>query len=657
MRTGSLPLLVMTLSAVSLLQAENPLNFQEYTQKIKVQFATPAEAEKAEAIPSSLPNGETIAFSTRWDDNNPRHEKMSQTLKKHGMKGNFYFNRAWDPKFYQKTGKKLLADGNAVGSHTLNHPSLPALTPNMISSQIMMIRPELESALDTTVVTFVLPFCAYSSNVDQRVPLMIRDAINRAGYYTCPEPWPDLANRYQAAPGTIFGTYLFSADDRNPTEKRFDAELLKRIPQAEKNQEVPHITFGLHTWQSDDGFKILERCFDKYNHNPQWWYCNENEYAAYRYQALYSVPRRLKVDGNTVEYEITRFAPHDLGNAIPITLKFNPPPAKVTLDDAELSATAQNLYKLPHNANRVMPGKVEYFQNPANKPLTELTAVSQKFPQLEFGIFYNAKTGKVECRLYNHTNFTMQNIDLAVRLPLKWKKDILYSEIPELKAGSYQELTFDPGPARAEPEFNESAFSILAQCDFWNGKEAGRLYAATTVNQTADATPGVRDCGVFVGPMAKEKITPTLLNELSKPGTKLKNPGSAANEKWATRRQNGNRTFILSVGYPNNQEAMNLSKSFINNDKGLRLCAFDFEVNDVRGFKLFIPAPRDITAVYLNGLRQTECQNGMKIIAAPGKNRLLFVDKARGANQDHAIALAPEYPDRTTIHYLLPETE
>ena len=123
--------------------AENPMNFREYTQEVTAEFATPDEARRATAEISKMPNGEELAFTSRWDDSNTNNVNMSATLKKSGIKGTFFLTSASD-RYYKEYGSKLLADGNSVGAHSMHHPILSSRHPAHISSQVMLIRPLLE---------------------------------------------------------------------------------------------------------------------------------------------------------------------------------------------------------------------------------------------------------------------------------------------------------------------------------------------------------------------------------------------------------------------------------------------------------------------------------------------------------------------------------
>ena len=56
-----------------------------YSQCISAKFDSPADAQKSAAEILPYPDGRKIAFSTRWDDTNPRHLATAQMLSKRGM--------------------------------------------------------------------------------------------------------------------------------------------------------------------------------------------------------------------------------------------------------------------------------------------------------------------------------------------------------------------------------------------------------------------------------------------------------------------------------------------------------------------------------------------------------------------------------------------
>ncbi|MEI3001091.1 MAG: polysaccharide deacetylase family protein [Victivallis sp.] len=131
---------LMCALAFSAVLSANPLALPEYTREVKLTFATPEAAKEAKLTLLPLPAGKHFAFSTRWDDSNPKHARMAELLAKHGFKGTFFLV-ARDDKFYDETLPQLTRKGHSVGNHTLNHPNLATLIPNEVSRQICRTGP------------------------------------------------------------------------------------------------------------------------------------------------------------------------------------------------------------------------------------------------------------------------------------------------------------------------------------------------------------------------------------------------------------------------------------------------------------------------------------------------------------------------------------
>ncbi|HCH84573.1 MAG TPA: hypothetical protein DFL85_03580, partial [Lentisphaeria bacterium] len=286
---------LMCALAFSAVLSANPLALPEYTREVKLTFATPEAAKEAKLTLLPLPAGKHFAFSTRWDDSNPKHARMAELLAKHGFKGTFFLV-ARDDKFYDETLPLLTRKGHSVGNHTLNHPNLATLIPNEVSRQILQNRAEYEARTNQPVNAFVLPYCAYKNGSDSLSPLRIGEALYRSGELGSPEYFPNLEEEYGLPAGSWSVSSLFSIDDRHPSAERFDSEIEKRL-KSMKPGDYFHATLGLHTWQDDKGFETLDGIFAKYANRPDWWYCNENEYNAYRYAAQHTRIEK-RVEGN-----------------------------------------------------------------------------------------------------------------------------------------------------------------------------------------------------------------------------------------------------------------------------------------------------------------------------------------------------------------------
>ena len=101
---------LMCALAFSAVLSANPLALPEYTREVKLTFATPEAAKEAKLTLLPLPAGKHFAFSTRWDDSNPKHARMAELLAKHGFKGTFFLV-ARDDKFYDETLPLLTRKG------------------------------------------------------------------------------------------------------------------------------------------------------------------------------------------------------------------------------------------------------------------------------------------------------------------------------------------------------------------------------------------------------------------------------------------------------------------------------------------------------------------------------------------------------------------
>ena len=636
-----------------LVSAENPMNFREYTQEFVAEFTSPDEARRATAEISLLPDGQELAFTTRWDDVNKRHINMSATMKKHGIKGTFFLTEGF-PGYHQQFAAKLLADGNSIGAHSLNHPALSNLRPTEISAQVMLIRPLLESQLNTSVISFVLPGCNYTNRIDSRIPGRIRDAVLRSGYYCTPEPWPNVNKTYECkTPDQFINTCYFSANDRNPTEELFFKNLERAINDTKKKGFPPLITLGTHTWQNDEGLQILGRCFARIRRN-NWWFCTVNEYAAYRYEYLFSPIQKLYVDGSKVKFSVRRISPEDLGMNMPLSVLFTLRPVKVTMNGTELAVNGKNICKLPHNSSCKLPTAIDYVRNPENKALVKGVGKSAKIPGVEFGIRYDDNTRRIQCRLSNLADAVLGNIRIKVRLPLRWEQDILSAKLNRLEDEFSRTWQFNPGKESDDEGCQDGRSIILAQCDFELEGKAYRIYADTTVPGRRTAAVALGKNMVSAGPFAAEKALPDMLVRFSDPTVKLSAFGTAANEKWnycPPRNDFHNHAAIIG---PADYKIRKIAQNFCNPAKGIRVSAVDFNLD--RTEELVLEYNYPASAVYLNGILLNNSRTKMRITANAGRNRLLLVETKCGtASRPVGLRLFSERQNAPVYNFVRPE--
>ena len=73
----------------------------------------------------------------------------------------------------------------------------------------------------------------------------------------------------------------------------------------------PSVSMAMHSWHTPEGLINLDCAYAMVANNPEWWYCNQNEYGAYRYETQ-NTSIAKKVDGKNAEFTVTRMEPFEL---------------------------------------------------------------------------------------------------------------------------------------------------------------------------------------------------------------------------------------------------------------------------------------------------------------------------------------------------------
>ncbi len=490
-------MLALTLSA-------NPLLLPEYEREVRIVFPDEASAEAANMRLLPLPEGKTFAFSTRWDDSNPAHTRMAELLTKHGFKGTFYLNTAAE-EFYRETLPQLTRGGHSVGNHTLNHPNLAAKIPNEAARQILQNRVEYEARTNRPVNAFVLPYCAYKNGSDKLSPLRIGEALLRSGELGSPEYFPLLEEEYGMPPHSWSTSMLFSIDDRNPSAEQFDREIEKRLAGRKRN-EIRHATLGLHTWQDDKGFATLDGIFAKYAGREDWWYCNENEYNAYRYASRHTRIEK-RVDGNTAIFTLTGPTPSALGSDTPLWARLTPEPAD-----------GKTITKLPHTL--ALPGMIDLVMAPGIAPVA-----SKKFPTLAASLQVDLESDKAVLTLSNLGKQPVTDVIVSFRLPpfITTEPRIQRRNIELIPPEETIAVTVEFEEQRKTALYQSGKFFAAVEMDFKLNNRPQRLWVGTTgeLSLAAEAVP--RDTALVLGPVEPASLTSEWLAAASNPEESLAN--------------------------------------------------------------------------------------------------------------------------------------
>ena len=310
---------VLAVGCVCTAFAANPLGFPSYAQQVEVTYATEAEAAAATAEVTPLFGDAPAAFGSRWDDSSPAHLKTAEMLARAGIRGTFFPNGAEG--FLEKTAPRLMALGHAIGNHTTHHPFMMEPSANLLFREILGQRIRAESLADTTLVSYVSPYGWGGSPDSERLPL-IRQILLDTGHYMTSDDPPSTAG---VDPKTWVVTRIFGANDREPDAALFASNLAARTQLVRDDPSVPRLTFGIHSWCKPEGDDLQEGWLKgvKSSHSD-WWYANDNEYAAYRYEFLNGGVVRSAAKGKTAVFRVTRFAPAQLGAAVPLSLRISP---------------------------------------------------------------------------------------------------------------------------------------------------------------------------------------------------------------------------------------------------------------------------------------------------------------------------------------------
>ena len=121
-------------------------------------------------------------------------------------------------------------------------------------------------------------FCNFTNAMEgDHVRLDIADVLMRSGFY-------HVANgRFTHGLELAMPVSWILPADGRPIDDAF-ATFLRNKSIKKAN---PNISFDMHVWyRTPEAWRNFEAQLDKYGRNPKWWYCNQNEYAAYRYQFL-----------------------------------------------------------------------------------------------------------------------------------------------------------------------------------------------------------------------------------------------------------------------------------------------------------------------------------------------------------------------------------
>ncbi len=604
---------------------KNPLQFPVYLQTFYADFESEAAARTARAEIQPLPYGKRIAFTSRWDDSNPRHLKQSQVLAKNGWRGSYFLNAVSAD--FAEVMKQALSLGMSVGNHGTNHPFLTSWNLNALFRQIVIHQAEIESALDTTSVSFTIP-CSYSDPaglVPDRAKLT-GELLERAGIYSFPE-WLIPSELFRRDIRSCFGTNLFFTNDRNPDENEFRKGISAAISAAESNPDCPRVTFGVHTWQSDEGFELLDKLYAEFGHLPHVWYCNENEYAAYHYLFYHASIRKTRVEGKRAWFEIERPEPASLGAAVPLCLKFNVP---ATAGEGCGLRMQDDILILPDSGEHQVPVRIAFAEN---------GTASDKIPGVIAKL--SVENGIIRIRIENHTNSELKNLRLKLAQPIEYINGVLRQNTATLPPNDACEFTMSTGEKRFS--LTDDAPAWIMTADFVQNGETFRLYTVYEPPFTLELKAVPRDTLLGTGPFPPDTVKPEMLKDWCNPRTELLPLGAEIHLKWRQLRISGMSEYAFCpigvmtedqykpfVREPFSEaefsEYCDKVKDLQEPGKGEFLFAVDFD-NEDGGEVVLAASPKTVNWFLIDGKR-IDCTDYRTVTSVTaGKHRLFILMK------------------------------
>lgn len=491
-----------------------PAAMDSYAQTVLVTFTSEGAARRAQLRMAGLYHDYRAAFSTRMDDCNLNDLRVAEVMAEHGQKGTFLLN---DPAHWwqdsTETGvsvsgdlsvevpRRLLAGGNSLGGHTLSHEMLPALSKNAAFREILGARVALETKSTSPNVVFVYPFVFYRSKLRDGVDRAdLEEMLRRSGYYHLSE------HRYNEGWDSGFQDGVFVICD-GASYGGSNGESI--VAEARGADERPLFLATMHAWVKSWGgpaFPKLAEVYRQWSGRSDWWYCNQNQYAAYRYQARHS---RLAtfVEGKVVRAVLTRPDPLDLGDWTPLTFRVDGVTSDEVVSVESRHAEAQPValggsyaFDLFHDRLR---GPIEAYAeaaNPANRDqFDELAGGTEGLRALLY-----RKGSVLMLALRNDGREALEDVGVVFRLPLRWETGVVRRRVGTLAGGASTRLEVPLTERTDAAHYIDGVEYDVAQIDFRRSHRV-RLYASCAMPESEPPAFFVRNGFRVLGPLAGDR--------------------------------------------------------------------------------------------------------------------------------------------------------
>ena len=434
----------------------NPLEMACYEQEFTLDFSDEKAARGAELKARGLPGNYVLAISSRWDDADNRHLNTHRIMKKYGAKGNFYINggMARDLSLLDK----ILRDGCCAGAHTVGHHPIKHLAANEHFYEYMANRIAVEVKGQSPVNTQTSPY-GHIRGLRKEGTESIGRSLISAGIIGSPDSSsPNHTCELGYPKNSCAFMYRITPGDRVPDMKKFET-LLNTYLQNPALKNNPGISMSTHSWHTEEGLKILDEMYRRLTMRKDWWQCSQNEYAAYRYEALNTTVKK-EVTGKTVKFTVTRFEPFELGADVPLYLDIIGAEA-IGAKSAKLTNGGKQVM-LPHRTGSGLPEK--YGCNQLDGIKLELKV--------------SESDGRMTALVSNTCGKQLESVTLTFRLPPKYGK--LVARTAPFSIDKEAKVTKKTGDIlKKSRHFTEGKAYFAVQMDYIADGKRCRLYADT----------------------------------------------------------------------------------------------------------------------------------------------------------------------------------
>jgi peptidoglycan/xylan/chitin deacetylase (PgdA/CDA1 family) len=505
------------------LERFNQLEMRLKTETIRIAYPTAEAAKHAKLTIAPLPDAKKLAFTARWDDNRPRDITMRDVMARHGYKAGFYLNGGRGKAESVSLAQELMKKGCAVCLHSMTHPRLTLLPLNEVFWEILAIKVERESDSDSPSVAFGFPYCDFRNSVYAHAHRDIGESLIRSGIHFVAQA-SFLAPSSAVYPETFSVAALVYPGDVLAKPERFDAEVAKVLSNEKYLKQNPVISLAYHVRHSEEGFENLEKSLKKYGYKRDWWYCEPNEYAAYRYRFHNSRISLRSIDECVAEYQISTPVDADAGRTIPLTLMITGAKPKRIWNGNEDVCWRQTKgipnFRIFAKADDSKPTKIDMVDNPKNTAFSQsISSRFNKFKGLVFHLRYVPARNAAILTASNQTAEPVSNVNVVLRLPLLFVDGIQKVDFNDLPAHADVTREIPLGRLHEGPDYREGAPYLVAQMDFTHQSVRGRIYATCRGTRSVSSQACPRDTALIHGPFEAARATELLA--LSQPETPL----------------------------------------------------------------------------------------------------------------------------------------